>query len=359
MIWLAWRQMRAPALIVAGLLVALSVVLALSGSHLVHLYDTVVVPCQRRNDCASVTHNFESQAKWNHVWDILVIVTPALVGIFWGAPLVAREFETRTNRLAWTQSVTRTRWFIVKVTLVGAVALATTGLVSLMVTWWATPSDRLRNDPFNFFDKRDIVPVAYALFAFALGVAMGVVIRRTVPAMAATLATFVVVRIAVGQWLRPRLFAPLHMVTAFSVPVGPGAALAPTGNRPGIASINPADLIVSQQTLDRAGRVIGQDGGIGSNGTIDFSTAAGGRTVFQGVGPCPNKFPPTPANRNVTPAINEAMQRCIGSFHLRTAVAYQPVSRYWPLQWAEVGVFVVLAVLLLGGAFWWLRHKLA
>jgi len=44
------------------------------------------------------------------------LATPALLGIFWGAPLIARELETGTCRLAWNQSVTRTRWLTVKPT---------------------------------------------------------------------------------------------------------------------------------------------------------------------------------------------------------------------------------------------------
>jgi len=39
---------------------------------------------------------------------ILLLAAPALIGMFWGAPLIAREFETGTFRLAWTQDVTPT-----------------------------------------------------------------------------------------------------------------------------------------------------------------------------------------------------------------------------------------------------------
>ena len=39
---------------------------------------------------------------------------PALIGAFWGAPLITREFEAGTFRLAWNQSVTRARWLAIK-----------------------------------------------------------------------------------------------------------------------------------------------------------------------------------------------------------------------------------------------------
>ena len=52
----------------------------------------------------------------------LVLVVPALIGMFWGAPLIAHELETGTFRLAWTQSVSRRRWLLVKMGLVGLAA---------------------------------------------------------------------------------------------------------------------------------------------------------------------------------------------------------------------------------------------
>ena len=58
---------------------------------------------------------------------LLLLVVPAIIGIFWGAPLVARELETGTYRLAWTQSVTRTRWLAVKLAVVGSPASPSSG----------------------------------------------------------------------------------------------------------------------------------------------------------------------------------------------------------------------------------------
>ncbi len=72
----------------------------------------------------------------------VLYVVPALIGIFWGAPLVARELETGTFRLAWNQSVTRTRWLAVKLGLIGLASMAAAGLFSLMVTWWSSPIDQ-------------------------------------------------------------------------------------------------------------------------------------------------------------------------------------------------------------------------
>jgi len=75
-------------------------------------------------------------------------------------------------------------------------------------------------DPFMSSDQRGVVPLGYAAFAFALGVCAGLVLRRTVPAMAVTVAVFVGVRLAVRNWVRPYLFAPLHTVSGLQAPAG-------------------------------------------------------------------------------------------------------------------------------------------
>jgi ABC-type transport system involved in multi-copper enzyme maturation permease subunit len=62
-------------------------------------------------------------------------LAPALIGMFWGAPLVAREMEAGTFRLAWSQSVSRMRWLAVKLGVVGLAAVVTTGLLSSPSGW--------------------------------------------------------------------------------------------------------------------------------------------------------------------------------------------------------------------------------
>lgn len=350
MIWFAWRQFRTQVLVVVVLLVTLSIVLAVNGSHLLHLYDTSVLPCTQHSDCGSVTQNFESQAKWNHALDVLMLAAPALIGIFWGAPLIAREIESRTNQLAWTQSVTRSSWFIVKVVLVGSGTVIASGLLSLMITWWAGPYDALKGSPYSVFDQRDIVPVAYALFAFALGVTAGVLIRRTLPAMATTLAVFVGVRIGFGSWIRPRLIAPLHATGVFTIPTVQNVFTVPS-------SVGPSDWLLSEEVVTSTGRVIGQNGAIGPNGAVNFTNTANGGVAFDGVGPCPNRFPSLRPVGQSTP-LNTAMQRCADSFHLRTIVTYQPQSRYWAFQWTEAAIFGVGTVALIVLSLWWVRRRI-
>jgi hypothetical protein len=361
MIWLTWRQFRAQAVVVLGVLVAIAITLAVTGPHLVHLYDTTVAGCAQLNDCAEVKAAFLKNDTLLQDLSSVVLVMPALIGIFWGAPLVARELENSTAKLGWTQSVSRTRWLVTKLVLVGLASVAVAGLLSLMVTWWSSPFDRITNSPFSpsFFDRRDIVPIAYAAFAFALGVTAGVLIRRTLPAMAASLVAFIGVRFAVFAWIRPRLMAPITTTTAFNANPGNGPGPAPPG------FINPADWILSDNTINRAGQVIGQNGGIGPNGSLGFHVGGDGTLTLAGVGACPNKAPVPSLDGGVrgfgppSHAFTSAVQECVNRLGLREVLRYQPVSRYWAFQWYETAIFVGLAGVLIGFCLWWVRRRLS
>ena len=359
MIRLSWRQFRAQATVAFGVLAVIAVVLAITGPQLVHLYYTSVVPCRAQGDCSVATAAFVGRDKLLQALSLVLVVVPGVIGVFWGAPLLARELETGTYQLAWTQSVPRKRWLAVKLGLVGLASVAVTGLLSLMVTWWSSPIDRVNADPFTVFDQRGIVPFGYAAFAFALGVTAGMLLRRTVPAMAATLVVFAGIRVVVERLVRPYLIAPLRIVSAV-VPPGPG-------NSPGNAAAaapSPGDWVLSDQTINAAGRVVGQDGVIGYGGGrfgILFSPAGEGRMTLQGVGLCPNRFP---AQAGVAPgggptaAFSKAAGECVTRL-VRQVLAYQPTSRYWPLQGYELAIFGGLALILAGLSFWWMRRRFA
>src|SRR5688500_11786337 len=215
MLWLTWRQFRASAALVAGALAALAALLALSGPGLADEYADGFAACAGQGDgCEGFFQEFFHDYHTPFLAITAVaLVLPALIGLFWGAPLITRELEAGTHRLVWNQSITRTRWLAVKLTLTGLTAMAVAGLGSLAVTWWSGPIDKsaASNSP-GFprmgpllFDARGIAPIAYAAFAFALGVTIGRLARRTLPAMAITLVAFTVVQIAMPLLVRPHL----------------------------------------------------------------------------------------------------------------------------------------------------------
>jgi hypothetical protein len=346
MLWLSLRQFRGQAIVAAAVLAALAVLLVLVG---LHVWDDFhhVTSCAHSSNCAGASTTFTNTFSEMWTWlNGLMLVVPGLVGVFWGAPLVARELETGTFRLAWTQSISRARWTLVKLGLLGLAAMAVAGLCSLLVTWWASPLDAVGSaGPFSTFDTRDIAPVGYAAFAFALGVAAGAVLRRTVAAMGVTLVVFAGVRVAFVEWIRPHLMAPIVTRTPFSVS-------SPRRVQIG-AHIPHGAWVVSSSLVTRAGQVI--TGGV--NGLFaNVSTGPGGRGIsIPGVGSCPGV--------GVTPAAGEKglrlggeVAQCVRQLHLSYVVTYQPANRYWPFQIYETLIFVGLAAVIGVGTVWWVRR---
>jgi len=197
---LTWRQFRAQALVALGGLVVLAIILLVSHPHLVHLaaQSATNAPPQPLRPHRELPTGDPGPGRSHR---------PRPYRRLLGAPLVARELETGTFRLTWTQSVTRTRWLAVKLGLIGLASVIVAGLMSLMVTWWESPIDSTGRFELLLFTERGITLIGYALFAFALGVAAGVLIRRVQPAMVTTLVGFIAARVAVTVWVRPHLTA--------------------------------------------------------------------------------------------------------------------------------------------------------
>jgi hypothetical protein len=322
MTWLAWRQFRVQALAALAGLAALAIVVLATGLQLRNLYDTSgISTCKAVGDCDTVTDAFLSHYQLlQQLLNIAVFILPIILGIFWGAPLVAGELASGTHRLAWTQSITRTRWLAAKLTIAGVATAITAGLVSLVVTWWFGPLQRITANRFepSVFNERAIAPIGYAVFAFALGVVVGLLVRRTLPAMAIALASYIATQIAVITWIRPHFKAPVQASGGFPEPGGqPGG--------PGVGPLDagftkPGDWVISRRVLDASGHEL--DG-------IRVSPAD----------PC------------------TATRTCFAGF--RQTVTYQPAGRYWSFQIYETALYCSLAAALIALSFWWIRKRLS
>lgn len=321
MIRFTWLQFRIQAFVAFGVLAVVAVLLAATGPHLAHLYDTTIAGCSALGDCTAAENTFVARDRLLQDLGNLLIVLPALTGIFWGAPLVARELETRTEYLVWTQGVTRRRWMVVKLALIGLASVAASGLLSLMLTWWSLPFDRINMSQFtSVFDQRD-VPIGYAAFAFTLGVVAGIVIRRTLPAMAATLVIFAAVRIAFTQLVRPHLIAPLRVMSRLHM--SHGMTFNSTNNGPlTLIGAKPGAWVYTASVVDKTGHPA-------------FGNFLDHGACLQSRG---------------APA-------CIGQ--LRELLVYQPASRYWAFQWYEMAIFVGLGLVLGCLCVWWVHCRLS
>ena len=142
MIWLTWRQFRVQAATMAAALAGFAVILGVTGGNLADDYATGIAACTAQgNGCSNFVNRFfqDHQNPFLAVTAV-VLILPALIGLFWGAPLIARELEAGTHRLVWNQSITRTRWLAVKLALTGLAVVIAAGLGSLAVDWWSEPA---------------------------------------------------------------------------------------------------------------------------------------------------------------------------------------------------------------------------
>jgi hypothetical protein len=344
MIRFTFMQSRTFALVAAIGLGVVAIVLAISGPHLAHVNHAFQNACKAAGDCATVSNPvLQVDPFLQSALPFIVTVTPALIGLFLGAPLIARELETGTFRLAWTQSVTKRRWLAVKLGFVGLVSMAVCGLLTWMVDWWASPLDAVnknRFDPANF-GIHGVGPIGYAAFAFVLGATIGVLLRRTVPAMAVTLVGFIAARLAVEYRVRPNLASPLHesfslLSTGHFGTLGVSAATGTFTLAPPVVTI-PNGWVLSTAVVDRSANVLTSQ---------DFLRDCPAYGQFRGAPP-----PPTVMHAAHDACINKLS----AAFH--TVVTYQPGSRFWPFQWAEMGIFIAAAMALCGLTYWWLQRQ--
>jgi len=336
MIWLSWRQFRIQAVTVYAAVAAFAVALAITGPR---LFDLQRSGLNVFDQLTRIDRNLYDAGL------VLMAVAPAIIGAFWGSPMVARELETGTHRLAWTQSVTRTRWLATKLGIAILATAAAMGVLALAVTWWAEPIDGATSEtrggiPARLtpvaFAMRGVVPVGYAVFALALGVAVGAVLRRTVPAMAVTLALFTLVQLAVPAWVRPHLLPPTQETVTITEENFDGLGIKPDGTAQLTMSTgSPDDWILSNRTVDASG---------------------------QAVNPLPLLTDCVPPRPLTEPTQRLPLGTCferLTDAGYRQQLTYHPASRFWPLQWTETALFLALSGLLAWFCFWWTRRRLA
>jgi hypothetical protein len=144
---------------------------------------------------------------------LATVVLPLLLGMFWGAPLFAKEYEENTNKFVWTQGVSRKKWFAVKlVWMLGFAALF--GLVMSLASAWSLKTEHLlmyNHFQWTHFDVHGVVPVVYAMFAVALGAAIGAWKRKVLASLGITMVIFVGFQGIMALYLRGHIYTkPLH-----------------------------------------------------------------------------------------------------------------------------------------------------
>lgn len=351
MTWLTWRQFRVQGSLVLAVLAALSVALAGTARSLSATY---------RSDASGFIdqlqfHRFDS---FLYLAGLVTVHSAApIIGAFWGAPLIAREIESGTHRLVWSQSVSRRRWLGSKLALVGTVAALGMAVLTVVVTWWSWPIDRAiaaghgsgtfslsRMDPV-VFGARGVVPVGYALFALSVGVTLGLLVRRSIPAIALTLLVVAAAEILVPHYVRPRLEAPVAQnvvvdtenLRGIEIQGGPGER--PHG--PAHISVRaggPGDWSLTNTTVGPSGSPAVLPSSFGECFTARVGPPVQSQTVERtGAG----------GRDSLAPCFAS-----LASQGYRQHVTYQPARNFWTLQLRETALLLLLAGLLTGLCFW-------
>jgi hypothetical protein len=218
MIWITWRQHRAMLISLMAVLGALAIFLVCMGLWVHHNF-SVLMACAAAspNDCEALNQSFNN-TDWTigNTLLILMNLAPALIGAFTGPAVMARELETGTFRYAWTQGIGRVRWAIAKLALLGVVIAVLTWAFSQVFAWFFAPflqqQDTLTVLSASVFDTRGIAFAAWCLAAFAIGAFLGMLLRRTVGAMAATLGVYLALQLL--TWLVLTKHYPVSLVSS-------------------------------------------------------------------------------------------------------------------------------------------------
>jgi hypothetical protein len=329
MAWVSWRHHRIALGGVAVFLGALAVWLWTAGLELHHAY-AAAAACHPSNSnaCQNLINAFEGTNVILKGGFVLQPV-PALIGAFVGGPMLAREIETGTFRYAWTQGFGRRRWTLAKLVAVGVAVAAIAEAFSVLVSWYYQPYLATGNgtqfsspSPLSpgLFDLRGVAFAGWTLAAFAIGALAGMLIRRVVPAIVATLAAYTGLALLAANVLRQHYLTPLAAKGSNL----PGSAWVMSewwtkggtfafGGRP------PVDLL---QQLCPASFVTGPGGGIAVRGSFSPTT-------------------------------------CLAQHGYTQWSDYQPASHYWPFQWIEGGWLLALSVLLIAATVSLVRRRVA
>ncbi|MFJ3586128.1 hypothetical protein ACIPPS_28420 [Streptomyces sp. NPDC090127] len=310
--WTTTRQHRKALWVVIALAVPAAAALVTS-----RLWADGTVEALRAAGCAVGSTDracFQAEREyWDGLWTarhlveytaLGMLVLPGLVGAFVAGPMLARELESGTYKLAWTQSVSPARWLAAKLAVPAALVVVLVPLLSLLFSWaWRTgPANDYPTywyDP-NVYASHGVVPLAHALLGLGLGTAVGLLVRRTVVAMGVA-ALVTGLALAALAWARPGLW-PVETLTGREL------------------SLRVSDAWVLENGMVTAsGERIGWDA---------CHTYAG-----------------------------ESLACMTGRGGVADYADFHPSSHFWPLQLVETGVCLAVTALALLAAFRLLRTR--
>jgi hypothetical protein len=204
----------------AGILGVIAIFLLVAGLW-IHKNADALMACQPGSSakCQQLNASFRSE-DWTMGNTVLIFMNlaPVLIGVFTGPAVIARDLETGTFRYAWTQGIGRVRWTIAKLTLTGMAIAIPAWAFSQLFAWFFDPFltvEDMNNLTATVFATRGVAFAAWTLVAFTIGAFLGMLFRRVIGAMAATLGAYLGLALLAWLYLREHYagrFWPMQFV---------------------------------------------------------------------------------------------------------------------------------------------------
>jgi hypothetical protein len=331
--WFVWRQHRKQYLAFGLLLAAFAALLIPTGIHYWSTYQHAVTTCAQNpatpscNDLQDTLFTSQMDGFMRIAVVLGTFGLPVLVGMFLGSPFIAREYEEGTNKLIWTQSVSRRRWLTIKLLWTLSFVLLYGIALTLLTTWWSRMPNALAHNRFvqGHFETQGLMPAVYTLFFTAIGVMASALSRKTLVSVAATIVVFVACTASFAQWIRPHYMSPVT-VTA---PMGPGI----------VDQKVPADAwVLKHAIVDKNGKTFDR--------FMTQSLPQQCQDILRNIQTSGNG-----QAIRVKAGGGDPVDECLNQAGYHQVVSYQPAYRYWDFQRIEAGIYLGATVLALGATY--------
>jgi ABC-type transport system involved in multi-copper enzyme maturation permease subunit len=345
--WLMWRQHRRVLLALFVALVGYAALVVPTGLRFWQKYQDGLSACGHTTTCADLGSQLAQSASFSNVnpsqpsggFNIVVLIVlalPFLLGMFVGVPLIAREYEARTNLLIWTRSISRRTWLTAKLLWALVATAAFAGIFASLTTWWSRTGNAVYANRFDSvkFGLQGIAPVGYAIFAVSLSIALGTWLKRIMVAIGIMFVVMLALQIVIGAYVRPHYRPP--KTYGVSLPGNGYQLSAPVPPNSG------SPFVIDSHIVSATGRpmswsnppqscVGAQPGGPTSVGSHNSADATNGVVNMNG---------------------RAVDLKCLDKLGYHWITKYQPANSYWDFQIIETCLYLALSLVPLGATYW-------
>ncbi len=290
----------------------------------------VTHPFVHSHACVTATKSFGDKSDpFTALVDALNVL-PVVVGVFLGAPLVSRELESGTYRFAFTQALSRSRYVLTTLAMLAAFVAAGAVVLGLLFAVWAHPFELVGTEPMwqsGTFATSWFVLAAWSILGLAVGMLVGVLVRRVVMAMAGTVLIVGGLVVASITSLIPHLLSIAPLAAKRPTQIGLGVGV--LGMRAFTGEGPPGAWLVRSWMTGRHGEILSQ---ARAQGLVNALIASKGGTT------------------------SAATRHFLAVHHVTYWVSYQPAAREWIFQGAAGVVLLALGAIATAVTARRLRH---